>query len=182
MAPSPIQFKSVTSKPFSHISGNDSTETLTSVWKIYSKVATHLENGRRLENLSWRLWFLQEAIVSENSQTQKHAFKEFSKNISRKLAKDKKHSISELQAPRFNRATLNGTIRGKVTEMIKRRDVKVVQAEVFVNIRPKIEMNMLKSTSTGLVDMTQSSQNYKVGLTYNQHRQKKRFSSQRATR
>lgn len=162
----------MTSKPFSHISGNDSTETLTSVWKIYSKVATHLENGRRLENLSWRLWFLQEAIVSENSQTQKHAFKEFSKNISRKLAKDKKHSISELQAPRFNRATLNGTIRGKVTEMIKRRDVKVVQAEVFVNIRPKIEMNMLKSTSTGLVDMTQSSQNYKVGLTYNQHRQK----------
>ncbi|KAK9378379.1 uncharacterized protein V2V93DRAFT_376060 [Kockiozyma suomiensis] len=31
-------------------------ENLFSVWTVFSKCAENLENGRRLENLSWRLW------------------------------------------------------------------------------------------------------------------------------
>lgn len=36
-------------------SGN--TEQLRDLWKLFSKVKDSMENGRRFENLSWRLWF-----------------------------------------------------------------------------------------------------------------------------
>ncbi|KAK9389228.1 hypothetical protein V1515DRAFT_614112 [Lipomyces mesembrius] len=40
-------------------------ENLFSIWTVFSKCAENLENGRRLENLSWRLWN-REAFVANN--------------------------------------------------------------------------------------------------------------------
>ncbi|GAA5803893.1 hypothetical protein HPULCUR_009378 [Helicostylum pulchrum] len=37
--------------------GNDSTDDLSKTWRVCTKVKDSLENGSRLENLSWRLWF-----------------------------------------------------------------------------------------------------------------------------
>ena len=33
---------------------------LEDAWRVSSRVAAHLENGSRLENMSWRLWHLQQ--------------------------------------------------------------------------------------------------------------------------
>ncbi|KAK9316542.1 hypothetical protein V1522DRAFT_257181 [Lipomyces starkeyi] len=41
-------------------------ENLFSIWTVFSKCAENLENGRRLENLSWRLWN-REAFVANNA-------------------------------------------------------------------------------------------------------------------
>ncbi|KAG2218134.1 hypothetical protein INT45_000432 [Circinella minor] len=40
-------------------------ENIYSMWSVFSKCKDHLENGRRLENLSWRIWF-RESIMVEN--------------------------------------------------------------------------------------------------------------------
>ncbi|KAK9375082.1 uncharacterized protein V1513DRAFT_47362 [Lipomyces chichibuensis] len=41
-------------------------ENLFSIWTVFSKCAENLENGRRLENLSWRLWN-REAFVTNDA-------------------------------------------------------------------------------------------------------------------
>ncbi|CAO3680620.1 unnamed protein product [Rhizopus stolonifer] len=40
--------------PFGNL---DSTENFSKTWRVCTKVKDSLENGSRLENLSWRLWF-----------------------------------------------------------------------------------------------------------------------------
>ncbi|ORX46562.1 DUF1752-domain-containing protein [Hesseltinella vesiculosa] len=44
------------------------TEDLTSMWHVFSKCKNNLENGRRLENLSWRLWY-RESIHRDTQST-----------------------------------------------------------------------------------------------------------------
>ncbi|KAK9324552.1 hypothetical protein V1517DRAFT_316782 [Lipomyces orientalis] len=39
-------------------------ENLFSIWTVFSKCAENLENGRRLENLSWRLWNREAFVVN----------------------------------------------------------------------------------------------------------------------
>jgi hypothetical protein len=54
MAPIVLKVKgNIQSLPF----GNDSSEDLSKTWRVCTKVKDSLENGSRLENLSWRLWF-----------------------------------------------------------------------------------------------------------------------------
>lgn len=65
------------------------SDTLTRTWKVCTKVAAHLEQGQRLENLSWRLWFLQCALVQSDNAKSKREFKKLSKSMSDKLDKDK---------------------------------------------------------------------------------------------
>jgi len=76
-------------KSFSPLSQINDAESLTRTWKVCTKVAAHLEQGQRLENLSWRLWFLQIALVQADNAKQKREFKKFSKGMSDKLDKDK---------------------------------------------------------------------------------------------
>ncbi|KAI8354078.1 hypothetical protein BD560DRAFT_357540 [Blakeslea trispora] len=54
MAPIVLKVKgNMESLPF----GNDPSEDLSKTWRVCTKVKDSLENGSRLENLSWRLWF-----------------------------------------------------------------------------------------------------------------------------
>lgn len=55
MAPIVLKIKGdMESIPF-----NSSIDELSNTWKVCTKVKDSLENGSRLENLSWRLWFSQ---------------------------------------------------------------------------------------------------------------------------
>lgn len=54
MAPIVLKIKGDLETPF-----NNSIDDLSKTWKVCTKVKDSLENGSRLENLSWRLWFSQ---------------------------------------------------------------------------------------------------------------------------
>lgn len=78
MAPLVLKIKG--NKVFSSFSTMNSEDELTKAWKVCTKVKDSLENGSRLENLSWRLWFRQ------HSNIEKKAFKKLSANTTRKLS------------------------------------------------------------------------------------------------
>ena len=48
-----------------------------------------MEQGQRLENLSWRLWHLQNIMVDTDNAKSKRDFKKLSKCMSDKLDKEK---------------------------------------------------------------------------------------------
>jgi hypothetical protein len=52
-------------------------------------VASFLEQGQRLENLSWRLWHLQNLMVDTDNAKSKREFKKLSKCMGDKLDKEK---------------------------------------------------------------------------------------------
>lgn len=62
-------------------------------WKLQiqvcTKVASYLEQGQRLENLSWRLWHIQNLMVDTDNARSKREFKKLSKYMSDKLDKEK---------------------------------------------------------------------------------------------
>ncbi|PVF99254.1 hypothetical protein CPB86DRAFT_299337 [Serendipita vermifera] len=120
MAPFVLKFKG--NKSFSPLGQISDADTLTRTWKVCTKVASHLEQGQRLENLSWRLWFLQIALVQADNAKQKREFKKFSKGMSDKLDKDKGRSIHELQAPNFKRTDSTDKVRLRVEEMATHRE------------------------------------------------------------
>jgi GATA-binding protein len=57
--------------------------------QVCTKVASFLEQGQRLENLSWRLWHLQNLIVETDNAKSKREFKKLSKHMGDKLDKEK---------------------------------------------------------------------------------------------
>ena len=57
--------------------------------QVCTKVASYLEQGQRLENLSWRLWHLQNLMVETDNARSKREFKKLSKVMSDKLDKEK---------------------------------------------------------------------------------------------
>ncbi|RPD63428.1 hypothetical protein L227DRAFT_584549 [Lentinus tigrinus ALCF2SS1-6] len=112
--------------PFSNLSDADS---LTKTWKVCTKVASFLEQGQRLENLSWRLWHLQNLMVDSDNAKSKRDFKKLSKCMSDKLDKEKGRSIEELQAPDFR--------RNHSTELLQQRAIeKEREREASQNVRP----------------------------------------------
>ncbi|KAI9282287.1 hypothetical protein BY458DRAFT_552510 [Sporodiniella umbellata] len=67
------------SKTFSPFSAIDSEDDLLQTWKICTKIKDALEQGSRLENLSWRLWFKQQLF-------DKDKFQGISSNTARRLS------------------------------------------------------------------------------------------------
>lgn len=59
------------------------------VSQVCTKVASYLEQGQRLENLSWRLWHLQNLMVDTDNAKSKREFKKLSKCMGDKLDKEK---------------------------------------------------------------------------------------------
>jgi GATA-binding protein, other eukaryote len=57
--------------------------------QVCTKVAGFLEQGQRLENLSWRLWHLQNLMVDTDNAKSKREFKKLSKVMGDKLDKEK---------------------------------------------------------------------------------------------
>ncbi|KAG8909015.1 hypothetical protein FRB99_000118 [Tulasnella sp. 403] len=111
MAPFVLKFKG--NKSFSPFSNLADSDALARTWKVCTKVAAHLEQGQRLENLSWRLWHLQNLMVEADNAKSRREFKKLSKNMGERLDKDKGRSIEELEAPDFKRS--------ENVEKIKRR-------------------------------------------------------------
>ncbi|RUP48031.1 hypothetical protein BC936DRAFT_145054 [Jimgerdemannia flammicorona] len=97
----PIILKIKGNKSFSPFSNLDSEEELSKTWRVCTKVKDSLENGSRLENLSWRLWFLHHLLV-EDSKGKTH-FKKLSMATTKKLEGEKGTALSQLPAPKsFN--------------------------------------------------------------------------------
>ncbi|KIP06653.1 hypothetical protein PHLGIDRAFT_118790, partial [Phlebiopsis gigantea 11061_1 CR5-6] len=105
--------------PFSNLSDADS---LTKTWKVCTKVASFLEQGQRLENLSWRLWHLQNLIVDTDNAKSKREFRKLSKCMSDKLDKEKGRSIEELPAPGFRRNHSTDIIQQRAVERERERE------------------------------------------------------------
>ncbi|KAF7343896.1 Transcription factor [Mycena venus] len=66
-------------KSFVAFSNLNDADSLTKSWKVCTKVASYLEDGQRLENLSWRLWHLQNLMVDTDNAKSKREFKKLSK-------------------------------------------------------------------------------------------------------
>ncbi|KAF5363111.1 hypothetical protein D9757_011712 [Collybiopsis confluens] len=120
--PSILNLKFKGNKSFVAFSNLNDVDSLTKTWKVCTKVASYLEQGQRLENLSWRLWHLQNLMVDTDNAKSKREFKKLSKHMSDKLDKEKGRSIEELEAPDFRRNHSSDMIRQKAVEKERSRE------------------------------------------------------------
>ncbi|KAF9449688.1 hypothetical protein P691DRAFT_790635 [Macrolepiota fuliginosa MF-IS2] len=116
--PSILNLKFKGNKSFVAFSNLNDTEALSKTWKV----ASFLEQGQRLENLSWRLWHLQNLMVDTDNAKSKREFKKLSKCMGDKLDKEKGRSIEELEAPDFKRTTSSDIIRQRAVEKERYRE------------------------------------------------------------
>ncbi|KAH9448209.1 hypothetical protein H4Q26_009036 [Puccinia striiformis f. sp. tritici PST-130] len=84
---------------FSLFSQVTDAESLSQTWKLCSKVAGHLEQGKRLENLSWRLFHLHTMMTGDSPNNKTHTFERLSKETGRKLDRERHLRLSQLKAP-----------------------------------------------------------------------------------
>ncbi|KAJ8516200.1 hypothetical protein ONZ45_g6468 [Pleurotus djamor] len=120
--PSILNLKFKGNKSFVAFSNLNDTESLTKTWKVCTKVASFLEQGQRLENLSWRLWHLQNLMVDTDNAKSKREFKKLSKCMGDKLDREKGRSIEELGAPDFKRNHSTDMIRQRAEEKERNRE------------------------------------------------------------
>ncbi|KIJ12312.1 GATA zinc finger transcription factor [Paxillus involutus ATCC 200175] len=120
--PSIVNLKFKGNKSFVAFSNLSDSESLTKTWKVCTKVASYLEQGQRLENLSWRLWHLQNLIVDSDNAKSKREFKKLSKIMGDKLDKEKGRSIEELGAPDFKHNASVDLIRQRAAEKERNRE------------------------------------------------------------
>lgn len=66
--------------PFSNLDQDELSKT----WRVCTKVKDSLENGSRLENLSWRLWFIQNVLVS-NDVKSRSKYQSWSTHTTKKM-------------------------------------------------------------------------------------------------
>ncbi|KAI8374847.1 hypothetical protein BD560DRAFT_393402 [Blakeslea trispora] len=57
------------SLPFSNLDQDELSKT----WRVCTKVKDSLENGSRLENLSWRLWFIQNVLNANDAKLKNYS-------------------------------------------------------------------------------------------------------------
>ncbi|CAG8546625.1 5019_t:CDS:2 [Paraglomus occultum] len=98
MAPTELKIKGKTC--FSHLSSIDTDEDLSKTWRLMTKVKDALEYGRRLENLSWRLWFMHHLIVYDQKRSKK-CFRKLSTATTKKLETEKSTALDMLDTPNF---------------------------------------------------------------------------------
>lgn len=87
--PNIINLKFKGNKSFVAFSNLNDSEALTKTWKVCTKVAGFLEQGQRLENLSWRLWHLQNLMLDPDNAKSKRDFRKLSRCMCDKLDKEK---------------------------------------------------------------------------------------------
>ncbi|KAJ3773471.1 GATA-binding factor 6-B, partial [Lentinula raphanica] len=109
-------------KSFVAFSNLSDVDALTRTWKVCTKVASYLEQGQRLENLSWRLWHLQNLMVDTDNAKSKREFKKLSKNMGDRLDREKGRNISELSAPDFKPSHSTDLIRQRAVERERNRE------------------------------------------------------------
>ncbi|KAJ3264246.1 hypothetical protein HK104_006496, partial [Borealophlyctis nickersoniae] len=69
---------------FSPFAELDNDDDLARAWKTCTKVKDTLENGSRLENLSWRLWHLHQSLV-RTQKMDSAGFRRLSEEKTRRL-------------------------------------------------------------------------------------------------
>ncbi|KAF7372669.1 hypothetical protein MVEN_00130200 [Mycena venus] len=90
--------------------------------QVCTKVASYLEQGQRLKNLSWQLWHRQYLMVDTDNAKSKREFKKLSKCMGDKLDKEKGRSIEELPAPDFKRNSSTDLICQRAVEKERTRE------------------------------------------------------------
>ncbi|KAN0065888.1 hypothetical protein ACQY0O_001019 [Thecaphora frezii] len=125
----PLLLKVKGNKSFSPFSNLTDQDSLTRTWRVCTKVAAHLEQGQRLENLSWRLWYLHDLMVENDDNKSKRDFKRLSRSTGEKLDRDKGRSIEQLTAPGFRRTDSGETVRRKAAEREKLRALAVAKLQ-----------------------------------------------------
>lgn len=83
---------------FSLLSQVADAESISEIWKLCTKVSAHLEQGERLENLSWRLFYL--PSIDKSAGVNK-TFKRLSKETGQRLDRERHLRLSQLSAPRL---------------------------------------------------------------------------------
>ncbi|KAF7373864.1 hypothetical protein MSAN_00598400 [Mycena sanguinolenta] len=148
-----LKFKG--NKSFVAFSNLSDSESLTKTWKVCTKVASYLEQGQRLENLSWRLWHLQNLMVDTDNAKSKREFKKLSKCMGDKLDKEKGRSIESLPAPDFKRNPSTDLIRQRAVEKERTREASVqgpehiIQRMQFTFAVEPVASSSASTTSTG---------------------------------
>ena len=126
MAPLVLKIKgNKTFLPFSTLASEDE---LSQTWRVCTKVKDSLENGSRLENLSWRLWFKQH-LVNDKS------FQKLSVSTARKLS-----SLTKLTSPPAS------TIKMEPREEVQKEDLRkeyLLQQEQLIQ-QQRIEQQQLE--------------------------------------
>lgn len=125
----PLLLKVKGNKSFSPFSNLHDEESLTRTWRVCTKVAAHLEQGQRLENLSWRLWYLHDLMVENDDVKSRRDFKKLSKSTGEKLDRDKGRAIAELTAPPFRKTDSGEALRKKAVERQKLRALAVAKLQ-----------------------------------------------------
>ncbi|KAJ3328402.1 hypothetical protein HDU76_010020 [Blyttiomyces sp. JEL0837] len=86
MPPIVLKIKA-TQNEFSPFAELENGDDLARAWKVCTKVKDALEHGNRLENLSWRLWHLHQAMVTSKKMTQPQ-FRKRASATTQKLKED----------------------------------------------------------------------------------------------
>ncbi|KIK61095.1 hypothetical protein GYMLUDRAFT_59059 [Collybiopsis luxurians FD-317 M1] len=120
--PSILNLKFKGQKSFVAFTNLSDVDSITKTWKVCTKVATYLDQGQRLENLSWRLWHLQNLMVDIDNSKSKRELKKLSRNASDQLDKEKGRSIQELDGPDFKRNHFTDMIRQRAVEKERSRE------------------------------------------------------------
>ncbi|SNX85281.1 related to gata transcription factor [Melanopsichium pennsylvanicum] len=125
----PLLLKVKGNKSFSPFSNLNDEDSLLRTWRVCTKVAAHLEQGQRLENLSWRLWYLHDLMVENDDVKSRRDFKRLSKSTGEKLDRDKGRAIGELTAPDFRKTDSGEALRKKAAERQKLRALAVAKLQ-----------------------------------------------------
>src|SRR5205823_5932963 len=112
-----LKFKG--NKAFSMLSTIENETDLSKTWRLMTKVKDALEYGKRLENLSWRLWFMHHAMVHDKKTENK--FKKLSTWTTRKLEFEKSTELKKLAPVTGYRKLPDGDKKGKKKSPTKKQ-------------------------------------------------------------
>lgn len=91
----PILLKIKGNSSFSQLASLEDEEQLSKTWRICTKVKDSLENGSRLENLSWRLWHLHKNLLDSKPLHERQAdLRKVSSVTTRRLELDQRPTIA----------------------------------------------------------------------------------------
>ncbi|KAG9287735.1 hypothetical protein G9A89_004138 [Geosiphon pyriformis] len=154
MAPTKLKFKG--NKAFSMLSTIESEADLSKTWRLMTKVKDALEYGKRLENLSWRLWFMHHQMVHDHKTQSK--FKKLSISTTRKLETEKATELSKLAAPTYRpRGLESPDKKGKKKSNNKKQSLITTTKKGGNNQKNASKNNMLLTNSVALSPTSASS-------------------------
>ncbi|CAG8468742.1 16482_t:CDS:2 [Funneliformis caledonium] len=124
---SPTKLKIKGNKAFSLLS-IETDEDLSKTWRLMTKVKDALEYGMRLENLSWRLWFMHHLMVHD--QKSHSQFKKLSTATTKKLEIEKATNLKSLSVPLYRPKTQEVMMEKKGKKKATKKPVSTGASQV----------------------------------------------------